>query len=142
MGELEYIGGDLVPVENMPNEFSSALNSAFAALVFIAPRSKRWRVVKSALNRLPHKDNDKDFLVLFKQTQDDLELLMETLYDVSGWKTAYLFINGKRRNASDAHQWLSCFLSSLKSGGPETYCPGDMRCHHYRHGLSRTCSPD
>lgn len=132
----------LAMIENMPASFASKVDSAFAALVFIGPKSKRWRIIKSALAQFPHVDSEGDFLVLFDKTKADLAVLTQTLLDVSSWKTAYLLINGKRVNKGDAFQWLSCFSDSLEAGTPETYCPDDVRCWHYRHALTKTCDPN
>lgn len=129
----------LAMVENMPASFAPKVASAFAALMFIGPKSKRWRIIKAALTQFPHAENDGDFLVLFDKTKADLTVLTQTLLDVSGWKTAYLLINGKRVDKGDAFSWLSCFADSLEAGTPESYCPDDVRCWHYRHSLTKTC---
>lgn len=134
---------DLVTA-NFPAVFLPKISEdAFAAVIFIAPRSQKWKMVWSLCQKTQHLEENKNYLALFDSSSESITILAQILHEAYAWKSAYLFIRSRLVDKSDASQWLRCFLLSEEHDDPiKTFCLRENDYYHFKNQLTNTARSD
>ena len=120
--------------------FETAIpDTAFVALVFVDPRSKKWPLVWELCKKTQHMEKDKNFLALFEADSRSIQLLGQIIPEIFDWKSANLFIKGKQVRKSDMSQIIDCYSKSFEHQEPmRAYCLQEDECYSFAHQLSNT----
>lgn len=93
------------------------------ALAFVKPRSKNWPLVQEICRKFGNYiERDDMIFVLFDKSIPTLKALHNILTMISGWNSAFFFVDGEYEHPYRMTQWLQCFIHSFFATSPQAYC--------------------